>query len=70
MSTMKLGICTRCINGQLFMESHNESCKECARTGATVCRNCEVVFEIKCLQCGNMENEYTVKREHLGKVRK
>ena len=58
---MALRKCERC-SGQMMLEVYKQSCRRCSQTGGTVCANCWVVPEYKCIQCGHTLNMHKVTR--------
>lgn len=51
--------------GQMFLETYGEACKECAKSGATVCGDCKIHFEWACLQGGHRLYMKPIKRKEL-----
>lgn len=39
----------------MVLESYDQSCDACARTGAKMCDACWIHFERKCVNCGGVE---------------
>lgn len=52
--------------GMLFTERYNVPCRECKRSGATVCGACWVETETRCHLCGRGPGATMVRRRDLG----